>query len=161
MLSESAVAGIPLRAWFEALNDRIREHVGRDSRNLQIGHSYLMHAGSPLTDLAALKRAIRDDIIPLLEEYSYEDYATLAAILGEQLVDVASQRICHELFSEGHDSELVQALLAPCAQTYRCLCSRPSHRKKPSLSPISSRKMKMTTKMVTKLMKKKRSLKHE
>jgi len=114
VLSESSVAGIPLRAWFEALNDRIRQHVGRDSRNLQIGHSYLMHAGSPLTDLAALKRAIRDDIIPLLEEYSYEDYTTLAAILGEQLVDVASQRICHELFSEGQDSELVQALLAPC-----------------------------------------------
>ena len=95
------------------MNTRIRENVGRDSRNLQIGHSYLMQAGSPLKDLASLKRAIRDDIVPLLEEYSYEDYTTLAAILGEQLVDVGSQRICHELFDEGHEEELIQALLAP------------------------------------------------
>ena len=113
VLGGSSVAGIPLRAWFDALNTRIRENVGRDSRNLQIGHSYLMQAGSPLKDLASLKRAIRDDIVPLLEEYSYEDYTTLAAILGEQLVDVASQRICHELFDEGHEEELIQALLAP------------------------------------------------
>ena len=113
VLGGSSVAGIPLRAWFDALNTRIRENVGRDSRNLQIGHSYLMQAGSPLKDLASLKRAIRDDIVPLLEEYSYEDYTTLAAILGEQLVDVGSQRICHELFDDGHEEELIQALLAP------------------------------------------------
>jgi 5-methylcytosine-specific restriction protein B len=67
-LKDSAVAGIPLRAWLDALNTKIREHVGRDARNLQVGHSYLMQGGSPLKDLAALKRAIRDDIIPLLEE---------------------------------------------------------------------------------------------
>ena len=72
-----------------------------------------MQAGNPVKDLAALKRAVRDDVIPLLEEYSYEDYATLAAILGEELVDVNSQRICHELFDEGHEEELIQALLAP------------------------------------------------
>ena len=48
VLGGSSVAGIPLRAWFDALNTRIRENVGRDSRNLQIGHSYLMQAGSPL-----------------------------------------------------------------------------------------------------------------
>ncbi len=113
VLKDSSVAGIPLRAWFDALNARIRDNVGRDSRNLQIGHSYMMQAGLPLKDLASLKRAIRDDVIPLLEEYSYEDYSTLAAILGEQLIDVKSQRICHELFDEGHEEELIQALLAP------------------------------------------------
>ena len=52
VLGGFSVAGIPLRAWFDALNTRIRENVGRDSRNLQIGHSYLMQAGSPLKDLA-------------------------------------------------------------------------------------------------------------
>lgn len=116
VLKDSAVSGIPLRAWFDALNTRIREHVGRDARNLQIGHSYLMHGGSPLKDLASLKRAFRDDIIPLLEEYCYEDYTTLATILGDQLVDSSAQRICHELFDDGQESDLIQALLAPCPE---------------------------------------------
>jgi len=116
VLRDSVVAGVPLRGWFEALNTRIREHVGRDARNLQIGHSYLMQGGSPLKDVASLKRAIRDDIIPLLEEYCYEDYGTLGQILGEELVDVPGQRICHELFDDNQDSDLIQALLAPCPE---------------------------------------------
>jgi len=95
------------------LNTRIRKHVGRDARNLQIGHSYLMQGGSPLKDIATLKRAIRDDIIPLLEEYCYEDYGTLANILGEQIVDLGSQRIRQEIFDEGQEDALIQGLLAP------------------------------------------------
>lgn len=116
VLKDSVISGIPLRAWFDALNTRIRENVGRDARNLQIGHSYLMQSGSPLKDLASLKRAVRDDIIPLLEEYCYEDYTTLATILGDQLVDSAAQRICHELFDDGSESDLIEALLAPCPE---------------------------------------------
>ncbi len=116
VLRDSKVSGIPLRAWFDALNERIRQHVGRDARNLQIGHSYLMQSGSPIKEIAPLKRAIRDDIIPLLEEYCYEDYGTLGSILGEELVDVASQRIRHELFDDGQEDVLVQGLLAPFSE---------------------------------------------
>ena len=115
VLRDSKVSGIPLRAWFDALNERIRQHVGRDARNLQIGHSYLMHSGSPIKEFAALKRAVRDDIIPLLEEYCYEDYDTLGSILGDELVDVTSQRIRRELFDDGQEQALVQGLLAPFA----------------------------------------------
>ena len=122
VLKDSAVAGIALKAWLDALkawldalNAKIREHVGRDARNLQIGHSYLMHAGTPLKDVASLKRAVRDDIIPLLEEYCYEDYGTLGNILGEQIVDVAMERIRHELFDDGQEDALVQGLLIPFA----------------------------------------------
>lgn len=115
VLKDSAVGGIALRAWLDALNTRIREHVGRDARNLQIGHSYLMHAGNPIKDVASLKRAVRDDIIPLLEEYCYEDYGTLGNILGEQIVDVAGERVRHELFDDGQEDALIQALLAPFA----------------------------------------------
>jgi 5-methylcytosine-specific restriction protein B len=113
VLKDSAVEGIPLRAWLEAINRKIREHVGRDARNLQLGHSYLMHSGGPLKDVASLKRAIRDDIIPLLEEYCYEDYSTLGAILGEQIVDLAAERVRHELFEDGQEDALIQGLLAP------------------------------------------------
>lgn len=116
VLRDSNVSGIALRAWFDALNERIRQHVGRDARNLQIGHSYLMQAGSPIKEIAVLKRAIRDDIIPLLEEYCYEDYGTLASILGEELVDVGTQRVRHELFDDGQEEALVQCLLAPFSE---------------------------------------------
>jgi 5-methylcytosine-specific restriction protein B len=115
LLKDSTIEGIALGAWFEALNRRIRGHIGRNARNLQIGHSYLMHAGAPIKDMPSLKRAIHDDIIPLLEEYCYEDYEALGNILGTQIVDVTNERIFHELFDDGQEDSLVQALLAPFA----------------------------------------------
>jgi 5-methylcytosine-specific restriction protein B len=115
VLKDAQVGGIPLRAWFDALNARIREHVGRDARNLQIGHSYLMQGGYAFKDLATLRRAVRDDILPLLQEYCYEEYERLAEILGEQLVDKVGQRIRDELFDERQEEALIQALLSSCA----------------------------------------------
>jgi 5-methylcytosine-specific restriction enzyme B len=47
-LKHAAVGGIPLGLWLEALNQRIREHIGRDARNLQIGHAYLLEKGDVL-----------------------------------------------------------------------------------------------------------------
>jgi len=114
VLRDHAISGIPLGPWFEALNRRICEYVGRDARNLQIGHSYLLQGGRPVKDFSAFKRALRDDIIPLLEEYCYEDFSALQNILGNALVDVEKQCIRHELFDEGHEENLVQALLEPC-----------------------------------------------
>ena len=75
----------PLGPWLEALNRRICEHVGRDARNLQVGHSFLLEAGKPVKDAARFFRVVRDEIIPLLEEYCYEDYDALHAILGSRL----------------------------------------------------------------------------
>lgn len=116
VLKDSSVSGIALKAWLDELNARIKSHVGRDARNLQIGHSYLMQGGNAIKDLANLKRAIRDDIIPLLEEYCYEDYAALSNILGEQLVDIQTQIVRHELFDEVQDDTFVQLILAPFAE---------------------------------------------
>jgi 5-methylcytosine-specific restriction protein B len=104
---------IPLGAWLKALNQRILEHVGRDARNLQIGHAYLLDKDRPVSDLARFARILQDDILPLLQEYCYEDYATLARILGPSLVDEAQQRIRHELFEPAQREDLVQALLTP------------------------------------------------
>jgi 5-methylcytosine-specific restriction protein B len=112
-LKNTAVGGIPLGLWFEALNQRLREHVGRDARNLQIGHAYFLEKGQPITDLATFVQVIQDDILPLLEEYCYEDYAKLEKILGPGLVDTRNQRIRHELFAPSQQAELIQALLAP------------------------------------------------
>ena len=113
VLGSSSVSGIPLGPWLAALNRRICEHVGRDARNLQIGHSYLLEKGRPIKDFPRFSKAIRDDIIPLLQEYCYEDFTTLEMILGKGLVDRENQQIRYELFSESKQEELVQALLAP------------------------------------------------
>lgn len=105
---------IPLGPWLEALNRRILDYVGRDARNLQIGHAYLLDdKGRPVNDFARFARILRDDILPLLQEYCYEDYATLTKILGSSLVDETRQRIRHELFDPARRDDLVQALLTP------------------------------------------------
>ena len=94
LLEDAVVANsIPLSGWLGALNGRIREHIGRDARNLQVGHSYLMKGGQPITDFDEFVRVLAEDMIPLLEEYCYEDYAALAKILGGALVDDSRQRI--------------------------------------------------------------------
>ena len=83
-------------------------------RNLQVGHSFLMEAGKPVKDAVRFFRVVRDEIIPLLEEYCYEDYDALHAVLGGGLVDLMSRAIRHDLFDEPVGPELVQALLSPC-----------------------------------------------
>ena len=47
-----------------------------------------------------------------MEEYCYEDYEALSAILGKSLIDDAKQRVRYELFAPNHREEFVQALLA-------------------------------------------------
>jgi 5-methylcytosine-specific restriction protein B len=113
VLRDALVSGIPLAPWLEALNRRILEHVGRDARNLQIGHAYLLDGGKPVSNFARFSRVVQEDIIPLLEEYCYEDYTALEKILGKGLVNIVTQEIKHDLFDPARQDELVQALLAP------------------------------------------------
>jgi 5-methylcytosine-specific restriction protein B len=116
LLDQASVSEIPLGPWLEALNRRICEHVGRDARNLQIGHSFLLERDKPVKDATRFFQIVRDEIIPLLEEYCYEDYDALHGILGEGLVDLTNRSIRHDLFEEPFRPELVQALLAPCPE---------------------------------------------
>lgn len=103
---------IPLGPWLEALNERIRDHMGRDGRNLQVGHAYLLNAGKPVTDFQKFVRILAEDIIPLLQEYCYEDFSMLAKLLGPELVDESAQRIREALFAPEQRATLVQSLLA-------------------------------------------------
>jgi 5-methylcytosine-specific restriction protein B len=113
VLGDAVVAGLPLGPWLDGLNQRIREYIGRDARNLQVGHSYLMEGERPVSDIGRFARIVREDIIPLLQEYCYEDYPTLRKILGSGLVDANTQQIVHDLFDPARQEELIQALLEP------------------------------------------------
>ena len=114
LLGDAVVAeSIPLGAWLAALNERILEHIGRDARNLQVGHSYLMPGGRPITDFRTFTQVFGEDILPLLEEYCYEDYTALTRILGRGLVDEARQRIRRELLEPDRREEFIRAVVEP------------------------------------------------
>lgn len=116
VLGNMVLEGIPLGPWLDALNRRICDHIGRDARNLQIGHAYLLDGGQPIAEFTKFIKIVQEDIVPLLEEYCYEDYAALEKILGKSLVDESGQRIRHELFDVFHRTNLVQALLELCPE---------------------------------------------
>ena len=72
-----------------------------------------MESGKPVTDFARFSRILAEDIVPLLEEYCYENYSMLRELLGPALVDEENQRIRDELFQPERQDDLIQALLAP------------------------------------------------
>lgn len=112
-LGDATLRGIPLGRWLTSLNTRIREHVGRDARNLQIGHGYLFQRGKPVDSFERFALVLRDEIIPLLQEYTYENHEALAKILGGSLVDAERQRIRDEYFEPLDEDALVRCLAEP------------------------------------------------
>jgi 5-methylcytosine-specific restriction protein B len=108
-LGEQRVEDLHLGPWLDALNARLRKHLKRDARNLQVGHAYLMST-PPIDSVEAFARVLRDDIIPLLEDYCYEDFETLAAILGKELVDVESACIDESWFAADSGRNLLSAV---------------------------------------------------
>lgn len=72
------VDGVPLRRVLETLNDRIEYLIDREHR---IGHAFFIGEGGK--DRAAIDATMRDKVIPLLQEYFFEDWGRVAAVLGE------------------------------------------------------------------------------
>lgn len=108
--------GLPLDEWLNGLNKRICENLGNDARNLQIGHSYFLEREKAITDSEKFKRIIKEDIIPLIEEYCYGDYSLMVKILGDEIIDVKNQLVRYELFSISDTPSFINALLAPCPE---------------------------------------------
>ncbi len=66
------------------LNRRIARSAGREK---QIGHSFFLEDEQPFSDASEFAQVFRTEIVPLLQEYAYEDYENLADYLGERIVD--------------------------------------------------------------------------
>ena len=113
LLDRVVIEGMDLKAWFQALNGRIIEELGSDARNLQIGHAYFLTDGKPVSALSQLACILRDDVVPLIQEYCYEDTEALERILGSGMYDRKRQRVRDELFTSGREEALVEALAAP------------------------------------------------
>ncbi|WP_394191018.1 AAA family ATPase [Paenisporosarcina quisquiliarum] len=88
------------------LNKKIVEVQGRD---LQIGHAYFMDGGTVVSTVDQLKDIFQYDIVPLVQEYCFDNYSMLAEIFGESFVDVHNQEINGEIFSD-HDAAFIEAL---------------------------------------------------
>lgn len=77
----------------DELNRRIRQHVPRNARGLQIGHAYFIRDETPIRTREELLEVMRDDVIPLLEDYCFENYSVLADILSDEMVDGERQKL--------------------------------------------------------------------
>jgi len=113
LLSGITIENLPLGLWLSELNSRIVENIGRDARNLQIGHSYFMEKGQPIRDFDKLCKVVQEDVIPLIEEYCYGDYNTISRIIGSRFVNPSKHEINYDLFSSGNKENLISALLEP------------------------------------------------
>ena len=89
------------------LNAKLREFVGRDK---QIGHAYFMRNGAPVVTIDELKQIYRYEIIPLIQEYCYDNYQQLADIVGNDFVDTSLEEINDDLFT-GSDEDFTLALM--------------------------------------------------
>ncbi|AMQ57083.1 McrB family protein [Algoriphagus sanaruensis] len=89
--------GINLEVLLKTINRRIEKLLDRDHL---IGHSYLIQAYS----WAELEKSFYQNIIPLLQEYFYGDYAKIGAILGEGFVRKQDDNLIE--FASGFEAEI-------------------------------------------------------
>jgi len=107
-LAGGKVGDMDLALFLSGLNARIAATEGREK---QIGHSFLLTSdGQPVSSPEEFAQRFRYEILPLLQEYSYEDYAELESYIGPRLVDVQAQTLNADLLANA--SELVDALRA-------------------------------------------------
>ncbi len=89
-LVKGVVNDIHLDKLLEKLNSKIIDHAGREK---QIGHSYFMFDGKPIQTIEQLWSVFTHEIIPLLQDYFYDDYEKLHMILGDAFVDKKKMEI--------------------------------------------------------------------
>ncbi|WP_008310364.1 McrB family protein [Leptolyngbya sp. PCC 6406] len=93
------VEGVDLGVLLDRLNRRITVLLGRD---YQIGHSYLMDIDS----LETLHFAWYRKIMPLLQEYFYNDWERLQAVVGKRFIKPAeADEMTRQALGDFYDEE--------------------------------------------------------
>jgi 5-methylcytosine-specific restriction protein B len=104
ILDGQLVNKLDLGLLLRELNRRV---VGELGRERQIGHSFFLIGGKAVDNETDLATVIRTEVLPLLQEYAYDDYSMLARFLGPTIVDEAGHRI-----ADLDDGKLAAALYA-------------------------------------------------
>jgi 5-methylcytosine-specific restriction enzyme B len=107
LLAGATVGTLPLDEFLLVLNQRIAQSEGREK---QIGHALLLDGEQPLSEPEEFARRFRQEILPLLQEYCYDDFAALADYLGEQIVNRQKRRLNKALLAD--PERLLEALTA-------------------------------------------------
>lgn len=84
LLRGKDIEGVDLEQLLTKINDRIKNEYDRDH---QIGHSYLMS----VKDKEDLEKAYKNRILPLLNEYFYNDIDSVAKILNCKSDEITSK----------------------------------------------------------------------
>ena len=80
ILEESDFTGLSLEKLLISINNRLEILLSKDH---QLGHAFLMEVYS----LADLQTAFKHKILPLLQEYFYNNYAKIGLVLGNAFVE--------------------------------------------------------------------------
>ena len=106
---EKDIEGVDGKAMLRAMNERITVYLDREH---QIGHTYLIGVKT----IDRLAEAFQRRIMPLLQEYFYDDWAKIRFVLNENpficecavetsIRDVSPERPVFELLPENEDGE--------------------------------------------------------
>lgn len=93
------VEGVNVRRMLEVINQRLEVLIDADHT---IGHAWLWD----VTGLEGLKKAFRDKIIPLLQEFFYNDYEKIGLVLGKAFVDCKTAKDYVQFAPFKNDSDL-------------------------------------------------------
>jgi hypothetical protein len=100
-LLEKPVAGVHLGELLRRINDRLEFLVDRDHR---IGHAYFMK----IEDLDGLRASFKDQIIPLMQEYFFDDFSKVAKVLsynGTKSVFISRRALNHLALFRNSDTD--------------------------------------------------------
>jgi hypothetical protein len=93
-LADSDFTGIRLDWVLEKINARLESLLTKDHT---IGHAWLMN----VYNLKDLQAAFKNKILPLLQEYFYNDYAKIGLVLGKRFVE--TRRFGQKIFASFDD----------------------------------------------------------
>jgi endonuclease, putative len=94
-LNEINIEGINIGEMLKTINERIEYLYDRDHT---IGHAYFMG----VTDMSALANVFKNRILPLLQEYFYDDWEKIRLVLGDSQF-IKEKKPENALFKSGTD----------------------------------------------------------
>jgi 5-methylcytosine-specific restriction protein B len=105
LLHGAKIGDLALDDFLQELNRRIAKAEGREK---QIGHSYLLEGSQAVTEPEQFASRFREEILPLLQEYCYDDFAELRKFIGPELVNIDDEVLNEEKLAD--PEQLITAL---------------------------------------------------